>query len=272
MKSLLFVLGCLLTQAMAGQDSLRNYSRMGILAGAQQTKLLDQQFSPLVHRANEVSLKVYYEAKHHLSNWSASIGAATGSLYPEQYADRTLYNTTEDIDGIITTDSFLVRGTTRTLNLQLGYTYDLVHSKHWDFSLGGAVRNQLMYPTSFTNMGILNAASLMATVQTTYYAGSRNQLRFGVSVPVLGFNTRFPYSGTVSLPNQTLLSAFFDGGTHFVSVNKYIQTNLNATWRYALTAKTNIGLQYDFMWQRYAIPVPLKQYAQSIGASFELNF
>ena len=263
---------CLLMQPVIGQDSLKNYSRMGMLIGGQQTKLLDQQFSPLVHRANEISVKLYYEAKHRTSNWNASIGMATGSLYPAQYGDRMLYNTTEDIDGIITIDSFFVRGTTRTLNLQFGYAYDLSHSKHWDLSVGGNIRNQLMYPTSFTNMGILNAASLLATVQSTYYAGDRNQFRIGISMPVLGFNSRFPYSGTVSLPNQTLLEAFFDGGTHFVSVDKYIQTNVNLTWRYALSDKTNIGLQYDFMWQRYAIPVTLKQYAQSIGASFELNF
>ena len=272
MRSLLFLLVCLVTYPLAGQDSLRDYSRLGLLAGGQQTKLLDQQFSPLVHRANEISLKLYYEAKHHQSNWDASIGMASGSLYPVQYGDRMLYNTTEDIEGVITTDSFIVRGNTRTLNLRFGYAYDLIQSKQWDFSVGGAVRNQLMYPTTFTNMGILNAASLLATAQATYYIDDRNQLGFGVNIPVLGFNSRFPYSGTVSLPNQTLLEAFFDGGTHFVTVDQYLQANLNCTWRYALSTKTNIGLQYDLMWQRYAIPVPLKQYAQSIGASFELNF
>jgi hypothetical protein len=272
MRSLLFTLLCLFAQTVIGQDNPGDFNRLGILVGGQQTNMLDLQFSPLVHRANEISLKLFYEARHQQSNWNAALGMSTGSLFPAQYADRMLYNTTEDIDGVITTDSFIVRGNTRTLNLQFGYAYDLVQSKQWNFNVGGAVRDQLMYPTSFTNMGILNAASLLATVQATYHPDDRNQLSLALNMPVLGFNSRFPYSGTVSLPNQTLLEAFFDGGTHFVSVNKYVQTNVNCTWRYALSVKTNISLQYDFMWQRYAIPVPLKQYAQSIGASFELNF
>lgn len=259
--------------ALTGFTQVTNkaYDRLGFLAGWQQTHLSDQQFSPLTYKADELSISIFYDAKHHNSSWNASLGAATGSLFPPQYGDRRLYNTTEDIDGNITTDSFFVRGNTRTVNLQLGYAYDIVHTQDWEFSLGGSVRNQLMYPSTFVNIGIMNAASFLLTTEGTYYADDRNRLSLGISMPVMAFNTRFPYSGTVSTPNQSLLEAFFDGGTHFVSFNKYMQVNVNATWRYALSDKTGISLQYDFMWQRYTIPVILKQYASRIAATIDIK-
>lgn len=269
MRSFFFILLWFPVLQGFSQETNRAYDRLGILAGWQQTRLVDQQFSPLMYKANELSFKLYYNAKHHQSNWNVSLEAATGSLFPPQFADRMLYNTTEDIDGNMTTDSFFVRGNTRTVNLQLGYAYDLVHKDAWRFSVGGSVRNQLMYPSTFVNIGIMNSASFLVTTEGTYYAGSKNELSLGINVPVIGFNTRFPYSGTVSTPNQSLLEAFFDGGTHFISFNKYTQVNVNAGWRYALSDGTGIGLQYDFMWQRYTTPVTLKQYSFRIGISVD---
>jgi len=259
--------------ALTGSSQVTNkaYNRLGFLAGWQQTRIADQQFSPLTYHASEWSAGIFYDAKNFKSNWNASLEGATGSLFPPQYADRRLYNSTEDINGNITTDSFYVRGNTRTINFRFGYAYDLVHTQDWTFSLGGTLRNQLMYPSTFVNIGIMNAASFLLTTEATYYAGNKNQLSLGVSMPVMGFNTRFPYSGTVSTPNQSLLEAFFDGGTHFVSFNKYTQLNVNGSWRYALSDKTGIGLQYDFMWQRYTIPVSLKQYAGRIAATIDIK-
>jgi hypothetical protein len=272
MRFILFSIFWLLAKSGTSQETIKAYDRIGILIGGQQTHLLDQQFSPMIYKANEICFKLYYEAEHHRSNWNASIDATTGSLFPPQYADRMVYNTTEDIDGHITTDSFLVVGNTRSTNLQLGYAYDLVQSGPWEFSMGAAVRNQLMYPTTFVNLGIMNAASLLLTVKTSYAVNDRNQLSLGAGIPVIGFNTRFPYSGTVSLPNQTLLEAFFDGGTQFVSFGTYNQVNVNCAWRMALSDKMGIGLQYDFMWQQYTTPALLKQYAGRIGATIDINF
>jgi len=271
MRFILFSILWLLAKPGTSQEIIKSYDRLGILIGGQQTHLLDQQFSPLIYRANEISFKFYYEAEHHLSNWIASLDAATGGLFPPQYADRLVYNTTEDIDGNITTDSFLVRGNTRSLNLHVGYAYDLVQSGPWELSMGAAIRNQLMYPTTFVNIGIMNAASLLVTVKASYAINEHHQLSLSSGIPVIGFNTRFPYSGTVSLPNQTLLEAFFDGGTQFVSFGKYNQVNVNCTWRMALSEKMGIGLQYDFMWQQFDTPALLKQYSGRIGATIDIN-
>jgi len=272
MKAILFLFLGFLAQAGIAQDAAKAFDRIGLLVGGQQTHLLDQQFSPLVYRAKELVLGLYYEAEHHKSNWNASLQGATGSLFPPQYADRMVYNTTEDIYGNITTDSFLVRGNTRTINLQIGYAYDLIQSEKWELSVGADVRNQLMYPTSFTNIGIMNAVSLLVTTRATWVVNPDNALSLGVGIPVLGWNTRFPYSGTVSTPNQTLLEAFFDGGTELVSLGEYSQINARCKWRLALTPKTGVGLQYDFMWQRYTIPATLKQYSGSVGATIDITF
>jgi hypothetical protein len=271
MKSFLFLLLCLPVLSGIAQDTNTAYSRLGLLIGGQQTHLLDQQFSSLIHRANEISFRLYYEGKHQKSNWNASLDMATGSLFPPQYADRMVYNTTEDVYGNITTDSFLVRGNTRTLNLQTGYAYDLIDSGQWQLNVGVDVRNQLMYPTSFTNLGIMNALSFLVTAKATWLVNPENQVSFGVGVPLLGWNTRFPYSGTVSTPNQTLLEAFFDGGTNLVSLGEYCQVNASCKWRLALSPKTGIGLQYDFMWQQYTIPTTLKQYSGRIGATIDIK-
>jgi hypothetical protein len=260
-----------MVQITNAQEANTNYDRLGLLIGGQQTHLLDQQFSPLTYSANEISVKLFYEGKHHQSNWNTSIDFTTGSLFPRQYADRMLYNTTEDIEGNVTTDSFFVRGNTRTVNLQLGYAYDLIHSSDFQLNIGADVRNQLMYPSTFVNVGVMNAASLLVTTKVTWNMNPGNQFSLGVGVPVIGFNTRFPYSGTVSTPNQTLVEAFFDGGTHFVSLSDYAQANVHCGWRFALSPKTGVGLQYDFMWQRYTIPAILKQYSGRIGVTIDIN-
>lgn len=253
------------------QDTARSYDRLGLLIGRQQTHLQDQQFSSLIYNANELSLQLFYDGKHKRSNWNVSFDVATGDLYPPQYANRMLYNTTEDVYGDITTDSFFVTGNTLTANFQLGYAYDLVHSGAWEVSVGADVRNQLMYPSTFVNLGIMNSASLLVAANAKWYVNKANELKLGVSFPVMGFNTRFPYSGTVSLPNQTLLEAFFDGGTQFVSFGEYNQVNASCGWRFALSPKTGLGLQYDFMWQQYAVPSILKHYATRIGATIDIK-
>lgn len=272
MRVLFFIMCLLLTLPGFTQERISKYDRIGLFAGSQQTHILDQQFSPLLYKAGEVSLGLYYEAEHHKSNWNVIMEAASGSLYPPQYADRQLYNTTEDIDGHITTDSFFVQGTTRTFNLRLGYSFDIIHTSDWELNIGGAGRNQLMYPESFVNIGIMNSASFLVTAEGKYRPNNRHQLSAGIQVPVMSFNSRFPYSGTVSTPNQELLQAFFDGGTHFVSFNKYTQVITNLKWRYALSQHTGIGIQYDFMWQRYTIPVTLKQYSTRLGVAFDISF
>ena len=88
MRFILFSILWLLAKPGTSQEIIKSYDRLGILIGGQQTHLLDQQFSPLIYRANEISFKLYYEAEHHLSNWIASLDAATGGLFPPQYADR----------------------------------------------------------------------------------------------------------------------------------------------------------------------------------------
>jgi hypothetical protein len=272
MKPFFFLLMWLVAQTVHAQNITIDYDRLGLLIGGQQTHLLDKQFSPLIYSANEISLRLYYDAKHQKSSWNASLDIASGSLFPRQYADRKVYNTTEDIEGNVTTDSFFVQGNTRTVNLQLGYAHDLIQSGHWTLNLGANVRNQLMYPTTFVNLGIMNAASFVVTTRATWYLNAENEFSLGVGIPVIGFNTRFPYSGTVSRPNQTLVEAFFDGGTHFVSFGDYNQVNVNCGYRFALSPKTGIGLQYDFMWQQYTIPATLKQYTSRIGATIDINF
>jgi hypothetical protein len=271
MRSIFFFILWFLVQPAVAQEANLAYNRLGLLVGGQQTHVLDQQFSPLVYRANELRLALYYEAKHHRSNWHASLEGTTGSLFPPQYADRMVYTTTEDIYGNITTDSFQVRGNTRTINLQIGYAHDLVQSGDFALSVGADVRNQLMYPTTFLNLGIMNALSLLVTTNASWFVNQDHQLSLGVGIPVFGWNTRFPYSGTVSTPNQTLTEAFFDGGTELVSLDKYSQFKARCKWRMALSSKAGVGLQYDFMWQRYTIPATLKHYSGSIGVTFDIN-
>ena len=129
-----------------------------------------------------------------------------------------------------------------------------------------------MYPSSFTNMGIMNSASLMVDLKANFYSGRHMLWKAGLSIPVIGFNTRFPYSGTVSTPNQTLLEAFFDGGTHFVTLDRYKQVNINLGWQLEFSSAVGIGLEYDFMWQHYTIPVTLKSYSQRLGANLHFTF
>lgn len=273
MKKILFLLlWSVVAQVGIGQTAMQHYQRVFISLGGQSTHLLDLQFSPLVHSANEVYVQAGYEAKHLRSQWNADLSFATGSLAPSGLRDRTLYNTTEDIYGEIETDSFLVIGQTLTGILNLAYTYDFVASGPWALGAGLAVRDQLMYPSSFTNMGIMNAASLLFALQAKYVISDKHELGLRLSTPIMGFNTRFPYSGTVSQPNQTLFEAFFDQGTRFVFPDEYQQVMADVQYRYALSPHTSIGLGYQFMWQRYTHPVLLKSYANRLAFLIDFSF
>jgi len=274
MSKIIFILLLLLASFTnaSSQDLNRSYHRIGLLIGGQQTRLQDQQFSPLIHRANELSGQFRYNAKYMRDNWNASLDFSTGSLFPAQFADRQIYNTTEDIEGNITFDSVFIRGQTLTGNLQVGYDYSWLQTATWEVKAGPKVRNQIMYPSTFTNLGTMNSASLLINLEVTWYSGSKTEWNAGINTPVLGWNTRFPYSGTVSLPNQTLFEAFFDGGTHFVSFGDYQQVNANLAWRYQLSHDVGIGLAYAFTWQRYLIPVSFKSYSQRLGATVDMTF
>ena len=272
MRTLILFLLIIIAQAGKSQGPARNYHQIGLLLGTQQSHMLDRQFSPLIHSADELSASLWYNASQNRSGWNVSLDISTGILFPTDLNGRKIYNTTQDLEGNITTDSILVTGKTRTAIFQIGYDYKVVNSLSWTISSGASVRDQIMYPNSFTNMGIMNSASLMFDVQATFYTGPRMSLKGGLSIPVIGFNTRFPYSGTVSRPNQTLLEAFFDGGTHFVTLDRYKQVNINLGWQLDLSSAIGIGLDYDFMWQHYTIPASLKSYSQRLGANLHLTF
>jgi hypothetical protein len=273
MKStLLFILLAAALSDGLSQGEVPAYHRLGILVGPQQTRLLDEQFSPVIQAAGEIGARIWYQSGFRRDRFDVSLDLGTGNLYPAQWPDRWIYNTTEDVYGHVTIDSILMRGQTRTVVLQGGYTYALASSAHSSFSVGGMIRNQLSYPTSFTNTGILNSASLAVSLRASMQAGKRWTLSGEAHVPVIGFNTRFPYSGTVSLPNQVLVEAFFDGGTSFVSLGEYQQVQAAADIRYALSPTTGLGLRYDFMWQQYANPAPMRSYAQRLGVAFDLTF
>lgn len=273
MKRTFIIMACwCLAQLGIGQAAMQNYQRVYLQVGWQSTHLLDLQFSPLIYTAQEINAQTGYEARHLRSRWNADLSFATGSLAPAAFRDRQLYNTTEDVYGHVDVDSFIVAGHTLTGILHLGYTYDLVQSGPWALGVGLAVRNQLLYPETFTNMGLMNSASLLLAVEATYYAGSKSEIGLRLSTPVMGFNTRFPYSGTVSRPNQTLFEAFFDQGTRFVFPDEYQQVMAEARYRYALSPQTAIGLTYRFMWQRYTHPVMLKSYANSLVFHIDFSF
>ena len=248
------------------------YHRLGLQIGRQQSHVLDHQFSPLVYRANELAATLLYEGKNKSSNWHLSLQLATGALFPAQYPDRYVYNSEEDITGEITTDSFLVSGTSRTILFSTGYAHDIIRENEFELNIGASVRNQLMYPVTFVNLGILNSASLLVSTSGTWHLNSKSQFRGDFSIPVMGFNTRFPYSGTVSLPNQTLLEAFFDGGTRFVSFGQYMQINFGMSFRQMLSPKFAAGLRYDFMWQQYRHPELLRSYADSFKIALDYSF
>lgn len=272
MKTIPFYLLLLLPCIGIGQVAADGYHRLGLEIGGQQSHVLDQQFSPLIYKADELVARLIYEGKQNRSDWHVSLQVASGGLFPAQYADRFIYNSEEEITADITTDSFLVHGTSRTLQFSLGYAHDVIRHNGFELNLGAGVRNQLMYPETFVNLGILNSASLFVSTRGTWYLNSKNQLRGELSVPVMGFNTRFPYSGTVSLPNQTLLSAFFDGGTRFVSFGQYMQINFGASFRRMLSPALAAGLRYDFMWQQYRHPEILRSYSGSFKVTLDYSF
>ena len=274
MRINLFILLLLLAPITTtwAQDINRSYHRIGVLLGRQETQMQDQQFSPLIYSANEWSGQFKYNAKYNRDNWNVALDFSTGSLFPDQFADRQIYNTTEDIEGNITVDSVFIHGSTLTGSLQLGYDYSFFQSNTLDFKAGLKARNQIMYPSTFTNLGIMNSASLLINLEATWYSGSKMEWSAGINTPVVGYNTRFPYSGTVSQPNQTLFEAFFDGGTQLVSFGDYQQVNANLEWRYQLSYDVGIGLNYAFTWQQYLIPVPFRSYSQRIGATVDMTF
>ena len=254
------------------QDNPAIFHRMGIMAGAQQMYFTDQQFSPLIYRANELKGVIFYEAKHNRSNWNASFSFSTGTLFPPTLKERKIYNTTEDISGEVATDSFFVTGRTRTANFLLGYAYDLVKRTKWDLNAGIAIREELMYPSTFANVGTMNALSLLLTGCLTFHPGPKNEWTASINFPLMGYNSRFPYSGTVSQPNKTLLLAFFDGGTDFTSVDHYQQVNFNLGYRYALSQKWGIGADYEFEWLHYDQPLPLKLFSNGLTAKIDYSF
>ena len=268
----LFFLLLAASVTLKAQQTNNRYHRLGLLAGVQQTQLLDQQFSPLIYRANEWSGLLYYDAGRNRSACHAAFGISHGALFPPAFADRKIYNTTEDINGTISTDSFLVHGTTLTAVMQFGYEYAFVQWNKWSLSAGASLREQLMYPSTFTNAGTMNAASLLASATIKYKAGENNTLSAAIAIPVAGFNSRFPYSGTVSLPNETLLKAFFEGGTEFVSLDQYQQINVTMNYRHKLSERWALGAQYDFMWLHYAVPVSLKSFANRFAVTLDYNF
>jgi hypothetical protein len=253
------------------QDTIQKYDRLGIRFGGQQTYLTDVQFSPLIYRANEVAAGLFYDSRNNKSNWNAEFSFATGQLYPPTYKDRQLYNTTEDIYGVTSTDSFLVKGNTLSAVLQIGYSYEVVLKTKWELEGGVAIYEQLMYPSSFVNIGIMNAASLVATARFRYFQSNNHEWTVGLFFPVAGLNTRFPYNGTVSQPEMKLLAAFFDA-TKFTTLNHYQQINLRLGYRHQLSEKWGIRAEYEFLWLNDNHPLSLKQYSNHLTAALDYSF
>lgn len=246
-----------------------NKYQLGFGLGYQSRQLLDEQKSALVYRSKEFQGFLFFKKERERSLFLTRLDFGTGSYEAKHKPHRQIYSVDYDIHGTATPDSFPVTSAIRDGKLKITYLRNL-SNRNIRWMAGATVREHLIYPDNY--VGLLNSISLDAVLYASKNINPHHTVSAKLEVPVVGINTRLPWHNTASDPVKPEITAFFEKGSRWVTVNRYQSVEFNFNYSWKISARWDIGADYEFNWIRVPYFQPMKSYANRISVFTIYNF
>lgn len=242
-----------------------------ITLGYQHVRMLDEAASPLLYVSNNGLLSFNYDKGFQSKSWELGVTLSVGSNQSKRFG-RRFATLIDDYTFDGERDSSIYE-----LNPSLSYVQaSLYYTRYWKINsampiqLGARIHNSLFYSGIGADTWFVNQFSLMPAVRTKLIQRDKVQVRSELTIPVLSYLLRQPYSLDPSLPINSYLRAYVMTGSSFVTPLQFQQINLKLSCQYSLDNDNKLGLVYTGMWMHNR-PFPersLSLYSHAISLSY----
>jgi hypothetical protein len=158
----------------------------------------------------------------------------------------TDYNIYGDQDSIV----YIINPGLSFINASLGYSFKKSLSQTlW---LGAEVSNNFYYGAIGADIWFLNELSVSPLIEKLWLDGNKHKLKSSLSIPVLCYLVRQPYTLDPSLNMPNYFIMYLNTGSLVTSLNRFRKINLDIYYSYQLKTKKEIGVAYKFMLINFA--------------------
>ncbi|HSI77935.1 MAG TPA: hypothetical protein VK957_18695 [Lunatimonas sp.] len=262
--TVMLCLGTLL--AYGQQDNSVNHSAEGSFGFVRGTnKLHDLQASPLQYFTNYNGIKGDYRRLTPKNHWYIGIEAGLGEMIAPSLGKRE-FRFEEGGDSFYLVPT-LYRGSVSAQYLRLIEDNDRQKS-----FLGARLKNSFSYADGLAmNIWAMNLTDVSVAYEYSRQFGNKHLFEANVSLPVLAYATRMPYSNVVSQPDKSQSGAFLEGG-QWTWLGQYFYPDIEYAYQFSLSKKNAIRVTYRYRWLNYSQPIRIQMSDHQLGLAYVYKF
>lgn len=246
------ICSCISVQVAYCQD-LTKVHQFGF--GYQNYRLIDQNYSPLIYHAHNLSLDYQFQKTKQKSIFETSANLAIGNNQPKGIGQRTfiLEDSYYDINGNkerdeITFNPFISFG---QIHANVAYYKPIKQNSNNSLWLGGSADEVFTYSGVGADTWFFNELSVSPTLKWKHQFQQNAQLETNLSFPIAAYLVHAPYSVDPSLAKPvSYVQMFLETGSNIATINDFQKVNFNTTYQFEWQNRT-IGLRYSFMYFNY---------------------
>lgn len=243
---------------------------LGISAGWQQLKFLDEHASPLLYKANATPLiGLNYTHRGTRSYFSIKASGGAGSANPGRFGSRDYMTRWSE------KDSFQYQISSLFVLAELEATYfkklNPSSAGTLNYWLGGTISERAYYADEVANMPwMINAAEFSPGFKIDYQPRSRHLFSVKIDLAGVAFLTRNVYGLFAKSNKENNVVSYLKQGTRFTSLHQYQKVRFELNYTAQVSRRIALGATYGLKWLHYSYPKPL--HAVDNRFYFNLNY
>ena len=241
-------------------------------SGYQNFRLFDKNASPLIYVANNGYVGFRLEKEKNNRLWNIGTSISVGNSQSKNLSKRqAVVKEHTSIMGEADSAVYLINPAISFVETGLVYSYYWkLNAEKLKTYVGGQIKDNFLYSGLGGDTWFFNQLIIMPSCQVLLIDKNKSKVKTELSVPIVSYLLRQPYTLDPSLPVNSYFIAYLKTGSHISSLNDLQQVNYKLNYQYQISKEKAIGLSYKFMWMNYAnIPERnLKAYSNSISLSY----
>ena len=255
-KTIALSLGFLCTFIACTQAQSKN--SLGISAGWQQLKFLDELASPLVYKASAKPLAgLNYTHSGARSYFTIKASGGAGTANPKRFGARDYMTRWNE------KDSFQYQISSFFAHAQLEATYlkklNPSSGGALGYWLGGTLNEQAYYADEVGNMPwLINTAEFSPAFKMDYRSGSAHLFSVKIDLAGIALLSHNVYGLFAKSNKENNAVAFLKQGSRLTSINQYQKINVELNYTAQVSHRISLGATYGLKWLHYSYPKPMR--------------
>ena len=257
-----------------GQESNTDRKREWQLGlGYENFRTLDENVSPLIYTSDNGNFIARFQKYKPKTRWNIGMNISMGSNQSKRHGKRAAvaydpYPLSGDRDSVV----YEINPGLSFIQAELYYAMLWkLRSEKKPLFVGALLSERFTYGALGADTWFFNQLSMMVAGQTSIYDRRKSRIDVAISIPLISYLLRQPYSLDPSLPESSYFKAYLKTGSEVATINKFQQVNITMDYVYQLKGKNAIGLSWQFMWMNNSnLPDRnLKAYANSFSIIYK---